>query len=462
MRADFPTTMGTMAAYAGGSLVGGMPDTRIRTISSDSRDLGPESLFVPLVGERFDGHDFIETLAAERTIAGFVSMRESDRATAERHGVPAVLCDDTLRALGRIAARHRDSASARMVGITGTNGKTTTKELVYAIASAALRTHKNEKNYNNEIGVPFALLGIRPEHECAVMEMGMNHAGEIERLSRIVRPEIALITNVGEGHLEFLGSVENVARAKAEIVRGMRPGGTIILNRETACVGILEDAARDAGLRMLTFALDADADLRPESYSLQPDRTEIVLGGVTFAAPLYGVHNAANLLAAIAVGRCLGIDDAAMARALASMDAIDKRSQIVRGEFVVINDTYNSNPLSSRSAFASAARVFSGRRLIAVVSDMKELGAKAARYHAEAGREIAASGFELLFAWGELAAHTVAGAREAGMNGDRVAHFDDKRALVDALKKRIAKDDVVLVKGSRSMKMEEVVADLLR
>jgi UDP-N-acetylmuramoyl-tripeptide--D-alanyl-D-alanine ligase len=454
--------MGSIADASGGRLAFGSPAASIATITTDSRDLGERNLFVPLIGDKFDGHSYVEELANSGRLAGFLTMRKELLGAAERTNTPAVLCDDTLRAFGRIAARHRERMEAVVAGITGTNGKTTTKELAWAMVNGSMPCLKNEKNYNNEVGVPFTLLALKADHRAAVIEMGMNHPGEIERLSKIAKPDIALITNAGEGHLEFLESVENVAAAKSEIMLGMSPGSRVILNRDCPRFGFLRGRARDLGMKVRTFGLSPDADLRPDEYRLSMRDFTVRVRGEDYTVPLYGIHNVYNFLAALALALELGVDARSARAALGAFRNIDMRSQVVDRGFILINDAYNSNPMSTRSALESVRLVFPGRRKIAVLADMKELGGAAPGLHREAGRLVHENGFDILCTLGELSKNTALGAREAGMNGSKVAHFEDKPALVEFLKGALTGDDVVLVKGSRSMKMEEVADALVR
>jgi UDP-N-acetylmuramoyl-tripeptide--D-alanyl-D-alanine ligase len=462
LKVPHSTDIGTIVRVSGGTLAWGEPRTPVETITTDSRDTGPGNLFIPLVGEKFDGHSFIEELASSGRLAGFLTMRDELAAVGERYGVAAVRCDDTLRAFGRIASNHRDRMNPTVVGITGTSGKTTTKELLHAMLSTAHPCLKSEKNYNNEVGLPFTLLGLRDEHEFAIVEMGMNHKGEIRRLSAIARPDLAIITNVGEGHLEFLGGVEDVAAAKREIMEGMGPGAVIVLNMDTAHFDLLEEGARGGGLHVVTFGLSAAADVYPEKYSLSEDRVALTLSGREYTAPLYGMHNLYNILAAFAAAHALGIGEDGIAGALSSFRNVGMRSQIIRHGFLVVNDTYNSNPLSARYALMSVADTFPGKRKVAVLADMKELGKESGRYHRDTGRQAAELGFDLICTFGEMAGLIGQGAREAGMNGEAVRHFDRKEDLSAFLARTLAADDVVLIKGSRAMKLEEVVDALVR
>ena len=232
---EFNASLGNIAEWAGGVLLCGERSKEIHSITTDSREHGRDSLFVPIVGEKFDGHQFIDGLVKSGSIAAFLTRSDDHDKIARAYSVGAILCDDTLKAYGTLAAHHRSSMNAKVIGLTGTNGKTTTKELLWSILNRKYKTLKNDKNFNNEIGVPYTLLGLKEEHKWAVIEMGMNHIGEIDRLSGIVKPDLAIITNVGEGHLEFLGTVENVALAKSEIMNGMNTGSLIVLNKDTQC-----------------------------------------------------------------------------------------------------------------------------------------------------------------------------------------------------------------------------------
>ncbi len=462
MKASYKSTMGAVAAACGGRLAAGDPSVTVETITTDSRELGVNNLFVPIVGEKFDGHDYIAPLAESGLLAGFLTARESDLATAGGFKTAAVLCDDTLAAFGRIATAHRASMKAGVVGITGTNGKTTTKELLYAVLSAKYTCLKNEKNYNNEVGLPYTLLHLRPDHDIAVVELGMNHPGEIGRLSRIARPDIAVITNIGEGHLEFLETVEGVARAKAEIVEGLSPGGKIYLNQDTQSFDILCDSARAHGCEIVTFGLYANAQVFPQDYSLGAADCSVMYQDETYRAPLYGIHNLYNLLLAVALGRELGVEPGLIKNGLSSFKNIDKRSQVIEKDFILVDDTYNSNPLSTRYAIMSIASIYPAHRKVAVLADMKELGPSSAAFHERVGRMLAEYEFDLLCAFGDDAQYYARGALAAGMKSEAVRHFAGREEIVVFLKGWLATGDVVLVKGSRSMKMEEVTDALVR
>ncbi len=461
MIVEFHAKINSIAEWAGGVIISGDPEREINSITTDSREPGRESLFVPIVGEKFDGHKFIDELVKEKKIAAFLTMRKEDRRFAENSDICAILCDDTLKAYGRLASSHRMRMRTRVIAITGTNGKTTTKELIWSVLDRKYKTLKNEKNYNNEIGVPYSLLGLRDEYEWAVIEMGMNHKGEIDRLSQITKPDIAIITNVGEGHLEYLGTIENVALAKSEIMHGMKQGSTIILNSDTQCFDILYKKALDRDLKIRTFGLFNNADIKPASYKMFRDWLRLEYNNDFFNVPLYGLHNVYNTLAAVSLAFYLNVENEIIQDAFSNFKNIDMRSQIINSEFTIINDTYNSNPLSARFALSSLQEIFPDRRKVAILSDMKELGDSSKNYHQDIGKQVYSSGIDLLLTWGETAENISAGAIAGGMKKEKVLHFKTKDELIDFAQKKINDDDVVLVKGSRSMKMEEVVEALI-
>jgi UDP-N-acetylmuramoyl-tripeptide--D-alanyl-D-alanine ligase len=457
----FKTTVGEIAEIIGGEVVFGALDAMIGTISTDSRDIGDNTLFVSIIGEKFDGHDFIDELLSNKKVSCSLAMKKGHEESAVNSKTALILCNDTMSALGKIGKFHRDRFKPVTIGVTGTNGKTTAKELIYLALSSKYKTLKNIKNYNNEIGVPFTLLKLDADHEAAVIEMGMNHKGEIERLSLMVSPDIGVITNIGAGHLEFLGSIENVAFAKSEIVKGMKPGSTLIVNRDTECFHIVEKIADDCNIKLFTFGLGPEADIYPESYKLHAAKTEVVYDGRLISCPLYGKHNVYNILAALAVAKVLDMDMGAAAVALSRFANAGSRSEIIDKGFIVIDDTYNSNPLSSLFALESICGIFPKNRKIVVLADMKELGESSSLYHVKVGEFAGAKKFDLLIFYGEMAKYYEKGALSAGADSGAVKIFDSKDDIVIFLKDYLKENDVVLIKGSRSMKMEDVVSRLI-
>lgn len=427
-------------------------------VCTDSRLLKDDEsgvFFIPLKGDTFDAHDYLEDLCENKKISGFFTEREILPPSALRNNMIAVKTDGNLSSLGKLAMLHRSRYDIPIVGITGTNGKTTTKELVHTAISSVHKTHKNIKNYNNEIGVPFTLFGLKESHEAAVIEMGMNHSGEIDRLTAMVKPSLAIITNIGEGHLEYLGSLENVAHAKSEIFNGM-DSGFALLNADDEFFDFLKLKAQNRGLKVKTFSIENDSDFKPDSYLLKAENIELSFAGQDISVPLYGAHNLYNIMAALAAASILGVPLNLAAASLENFKNADKRSEIHTGKYTVINDTYNSNPLSLKSALKSIRDVYPNRRKVAFLSDMKELGAEEKSLHYKSGAEVFKCDFEVLAVYGGLSEQIAQGAIDAGMDSSNVKYFTTKDDFINSVNEILNEGDVVLVKGSRSMKMEEV------
>lgn len=462
MNAKLHITVSEIVKNTNGKLLYGDDKEKISSINTDSRKIEEEGLFIPIVGENFDGHDYIEQLAKSNSIKAFLTNNTADEKIAEKYNCIAILVENTLYALGKIAGSYKDKFNIPVVGITGTNGKTTTKEILASLLSEKYNCLKNEKNYNNEIGVPFTLMGLSDSNTAAVVEMGMNHSGEIERLSNIVKPDISIITNVGEGHLEFLGSVENVAYAKAEIMQGMREDSLIFLNKDSHHLEILIEQANKKGLKIKTYGIENGADIVPDSYKLYTDKIELEYKNNKFVVPLYGIHNLYNIMCSIACAEELGVSFDQMQKAFSKFKNADKRGQILEKGFIVINDTYNSNPLSLRSGLRSLKEIYNDRNKVAILSDMNELGDLSEYYHKEAGKEVEQNKFTRLYTWGKMAHWIAEGAVSAGMSENSVKHFTNKDELITEVLKQTTLNDVILVKGSRSTKMEEVAESLIR
>ncbi|PWL56002.1 MAG: UDP-N-acetylmuramoyl-tripeptide--D-alanyl-D-alanine ligase [Clostridiales bacterium] len=430
-----------------------MPAWSATGVSTDSRSVRPGELFVPLVGERFDGHEYIEA-AMTAGAAGVLSSR-ANLPYAARIDVP-----DTRAALQRLAGSYRERFSPVAVALTGSAGKTTTKELTAAVFAARYRTMKTAGNLNNDIGVPLTLLRLTAEHEAAVVELGMSHAGEIAVLTRLARPDIALITNIGTSHIGNLGSQENICRAKLEILEGLRPGGAVVLNGDDPYLSAAKIPER---FRSVFFAVDNPraavraADLR---FAEEGSRFDILWDGRRFPAELRlaGRHNVYNALAAFAAGVCGGVPPERAAAALVGVEPEGMRQRVVeKNGCTVIEDCYNANPDSMRAAL-QVLRNYAGRRRFALLGDMLELGAYAAEAHAEIGAE-AARCADALVAVGDFAADTARGAQENGMAAANVL-TPPRREAAACLRGLLRDGDVLLVKGSRGMKMEEILREI--
>jgi len=379
-----------------------------------------------------------------------------------------LLVADTLRALGAVARHHRRRFELPVVGVTGSNGKTTTREMIAAILATRGPVLKTEGNLNNEVGVPLTLLRLGPEHRAAVVEMGMNHAGEIARLCAIALPQVGVVTNAAAAHLEGLGTVDGVADAKAELYQGLPPGGVAVANADDAR---MLRRAQASGRRLLTFA--AAGGRRGDVVVLElldegPGGLRFVLGvgnrELEVALPLVGAHNAANAAAAACAAIALGCDDREIVRGLAAVAPVGRRLRLERlpSGALLVDDCYNANPLSMGAALRTAASLAraEGGRAVAVLGDMLELGPGELELHRQVGAEAAAAGLERLLCFGPRARALAEGAAAAGLPPDRIFHTEDVAALAAAAGAGLRAGDVLLVKASRGVRLERLVEAL--
>ena len=425
-------------------------DRAFGAVSTDTRTLGPQALFVALKGERYDGHDFLAQ-AAEKDIAGAL-VQSTEKLPAK---LPALVVDDTRLALGRLSKYWRGKFSMPLVALTGSNGKTTVKEMLASIlraASADDAVLATRGNLNNDIGVPLTLFELRSSHHYAVVEMGMNHAGEIRYLARLATPDVALVNNAGPAHIEFFDSVEAIARAKGEIFEGLKPGGTAVINADDRHAGIWRDLA--GGRRIVNFGIERPAEVSA-TYRLRWLESEIVvrtpLGEAQAVLKAPGLHNVRNALAASAAAVALQVPAPAIARGLERYSGIKGRLQKKAGlnGATLIDDTYNANPESARAAIAVLAQA-PGEKLL-VLGDMGELGSGAAEMHAEIGRYARQQGITRMLALGEHSAHAV---RAFGAGARHFVRIED---LLAEAGNALSPGVTALIKGSRYMQMERVV-----
>jgi UDP-N-acetylmuramoyl-tripeptide--D-alanyl-D-alanine ligase len=434
----------------GGRLVRSGPSA-FRGLSTDSRVISPGCLFVALIGERFDGHDFTSHVGALGAAGVLVRAGYSG---AVSPGVAVFECDDTLVALGRLARFHRRRFRIPVGAVTGSNGKTTTKELVAGILETrgpALKTHGN---LNNEIGVPLTLFRLEPAHQSAVVEMGMNHSGEIARMTAIAEPDAGLVTVVQAAHIEGVGSIEGVANAKAELFTGLTANATAVVNLDDPRI-----AARAHGLaaKVMTFGRAAAAEVRllesvPDGFSGQRLRISARSEVCDVSLALVGAHNAHNATAAFALSMAMGFSPQVCAQGLSKATAHSRRLQVLKtNTLTVIDDCYNANPSSMAAALATLFSLAAGQRAVAVLGDMLELGSLEAEAHRELGVAARQAGVVAFFGPRSQSAFAQATA------GQQTAHFVDMEPLLVWLKAQLRPGDVVLVKGSRGMKLERVV-----
>ncbi len=439
-----------IAAAIGGQLTGA--DGAVSGVSTDTRSIGAGQLFVALRGERFDAHDFLDQAAANGATAMLVAS--IDKLPA---GVSAVVVDDTRLALGRLAAAWRARFELPVIAVTGSNGKTTTKEMIAAILKAAFgeAVLATRGNLNNDIGLPLTLLGLDAAHRAAVIEMGMNHPGEIAYLTGLGAPTVALVNNAQRAHLEGMGDLDEVAREKGSIFNGLRPEGVAVINADDAYCGFWQDMA--SAHRQLTFGIDRAADVRGRvlEHGLEVRLQLTTPAGeadITLQVP--GRHNARNAVAAAAACIAAGIPLSAVADGLAAFTGVKGRLQRRAGRkgAEILDDTYNANPDSVRAGIDVLAATI-GRKVL-VLGDMGEIGEASAQYHDEIGGYAKSQGVDRLFALGDSAQLAVRNF------GEGARHFCNIDKLIAAVDKELGPETTVLVKGSRFMKMERV-ADAL-
>jgi UDP-N-acetylmuramoyl-tripeptide--D-alanyl-D-alanine ligase len=451
-----------IAGVTGGRVVQGDPASSIGRIGIDSRSVQPGELFVAIRGERFDGHDFVAA-ALERGASGVLVDQRGDEGGGPGRPAPLVIqVDDTTRALQDVARDVRRRSGAKVVAITGSAGKTTTKEVAAEFLAARYRVFRNRGNLNNHIGLPLSLLELRSRPEIAVVELGMNHPGEIRALVGIAEPDVRVWTNVGDAHLGFFASTDAIADAKAEILEQASSDALLVANANDP--RIMSRAGRFPG-RVVTFGIETPADVvagEVEQRGLDGVSARLQAGGsdVRVETPLLGLGNLSNVLAATAVAIEFDVPVSQIVERAATLRPATHRGELLRlpGGITLIDDSYNSSPAALRLALATVAAVRGCARRAAVLGEMLELGDHSMRLHHEAGRAAAAAGLDLLIAVGGAPAGTLAAAAvAAGLAASRVAHVATKQEAADLALERVRPGDLVLVKGSRGIGIDLVV-----
>ena len=467
-------TVGWIAAATAGRIVSGDPEQVVGDIVTDSRTLKSGDFFVALRGPRFDGHAFVNEaigrgamgamVEADRAGAGGVGTGLETRPYGTRESGPAIVeVGDTTIALQDLAHAVREAVTTRVVAITGSTGKTTTKEAIAEFLSASLRVVKNEGNLNNHIGLPLSLMQLRGEPDAAVMELGMNHAGEISTLVAIADPDVRVWTNVGDAHLGFFASPDTIADAKAEILERAEPSDVLVCNADDPRVAAR--APRFAG-RVITFGEHERATVRAreiEDRGLDGMRARVTTpaGERVIETPLLGRGNLANVLAATAVALDFGISLDTVAERAAALRPADRRGAVhrLRGGITLIDDSYNSSPAALRGALDVVSKERRAARRVAVLGEMLELGDSATPLHQESGRIAASSGLRLLCAVGGAPARALADAAiAAGMPPSSVSYFENSQQAAPAIAALVRAGDLVLVKGSRGTRTD-LIAD---
>lgn len=440
----------------GGRLLQGDPELTVTGISTDSRKIKPGDLFLALKGERFDGHQFLSE--AVKAGAGALLVMEDPDLNLE---TPVISADDTLKAFGAIARAHRQKYKVPIIGITGSNGKTTTKDLVAAVLSQKYSIVKTKGNFNNEIGLPLTLLEMDENTEAVVVEMGMRGIGQIRYLSSLAQPEIGVVTNIGQAHLELLGSQANIAKAKAELIEALPPDGTVVLNGDDPwiCKMSVPDQVRP-----IRFGFDHhDLDYRAAIINANHEETLFRVSGAgqefDISLPLPGRLNVYNALVAIIIGVTFNLTISEIQQGLAAPNLTERRLKVFyHNQLRIIDDTYNASPASVKAALEVLCQTVGPGRKIAVLADMLELGDTSIDCHQEVGEYAAKLGVDYLFAYGSLAENYVSGFNS--ITPEKAEYFSNKAELVRELINYMLPGDSILIKGSRGMKMEEIVEAL--
>ena len=443
-----------IAEFAGGRIASGNPDAMISRISTDSRTIQPNELFVPIRGDNFDGHRFIQQ-AAERGATG--ALVEENWSGQVSSNFALIRVPDSLIGYQNIAAAYRQSLSLKVIAITGSNGKTSTKDFVAAALGRRFRVTKTEGNFNNHVGLPRTILEATQEDEFAIWELGMNHPGEIAALARIAAPEAAIITNIGIAHIEFMGSREAIAEEKGALAEAIGAEGTVVLNADDP----FSEAIAKRTRAKIIFAGIESGSVRAEDISQSARGSEFtILEGAhrcRAQLPVPGLHMVQNAILAVAAARAFGVSIEDAAAGLNSTALTKARLQMREIHGVqFLDDSYNANPDSMQAALRTLVEIEAEGKRIAVLGYMGELGDEAERGHAEVGRAAAALGIDQLITIGAIAAKISNAAREAGL--EKAENVATPAAAADLLGETANAGDLVLVKGSRSARTEEVIA----
>ena len=449
-------TLAEIAAMVEGQIHDSMKDVVVAGVTNDTRKIMEGNLFVPLQGEKSNGHDHVQQAFEQGASASFWERNQPN----PPEGAALIFVDDSLKALQQLAKVYLSELKAKVIGITGSNGKTTTKDMTASILGTKYRVHKTSGNYNNHIGLPLTVLSAPEDTEMLILEMGMSSRGEISLLSRIGQPDAAIITNIGESHLLDLGSREGIADAKMEIVEGLKPNGVFIYNGDEP---LLLNRIENVASRKISFGRSITNDYYPADIKSGQDEMCFTIekeGVHSFILPVLGTHNVLNSLAAIAVGREMGVSFDEIAKGLRELKLTNMRMEVsfgAKGE-KIINDAYNASPTSMKAAIELVKGMTDATKKILVLGDMLELGPEEAQYHFKMG-ELITDEIDYVLTYGKLSVNLAEGAK-GNLGEKRVFHFEDKQELIQKLKELTEPHTLVLVKASRGMRLEEVVRAL--
>ncbi|TBL79155.1 UDP-N-acetylmuramoyl-tripeptide--D-alanyl-D-alanine ligase [Paenibacillus thalictri] len=433
-------------------------DITIQGVSIDSRTVRAGNLFVP-IQRQLDGHDYVETAFSQGAVASFW---QKDHPNPPQH-IPLIFVEDCLKALQILATHYRQELSLKVVGVTGSNGKTTTKDMINSVLESTFRVHKTSGNLNSQIGLPLTILEIDKSAEVAVLEMGMSERGQIDRLSRIAKPDFAVITMIGVSHLSTLGSREEIAAAKLEIVHGLTDDGVLICNGDEPLLrNRLEEIISKKPISIISFGENESNDFRVTSSVTNPEGSVFIVEDHQYFIPLLGAHNISNALATIAVTSKLGLSPSEIDKGFRALQVTCMRMEKIVSSlgFTIINDAWNASPVSMSAAIKTFEDLSGYSRKFLVLGDMLELGDQELEYHQEIGRNIDPSKIDFVYTMGTLGKHIAAEAKKRFPEGN-VQSFFDKQELTQELKKKVKQNDAILFKASRGIQLESVVQILL-
>ncbi len=444
-----------------GMLLKGKEQAAFSGVSSDTRSLKKGALFVAIKGQNFDGHDFLEEAQSKGATGAIVNspsprpLPNGERSKVRGSDFVIIQVKDTVKALGDIANFHRRKFDIPMIAITGSNGKTTAKEMLASILGKRYSVLKNEGTENNFIGVPLTLLKLDKTRDIAILELGTNHFGEIARLAEIIQPACGIIINIGPSHLEYFDSVDNVRREKLSLLKRLGSDGISVVNGDDE--DLLKDA-KNLCAEVITFGLNRECKFRATEVDEDADGIRFLLNGKhRFHLKILGRHNIHNALASIAAGSLYGVGFDEMSKVLENFKSPNLRMEFVQADGIkFIFDCYNSNPLSMASAIGTFKNINASRRKVIIAGDMLELGEKSVDFHKQMGRQAALAKVDILVGVGPLSRFILEGAQEEGIGGKSLLHFENSTDAAKALKDILKKGDLVLVKGSRAIRMEEI------
>ncbi|MFB3894898.1 MAG: UDP-N-acetylmuramoyl-tripeptide--D-alanyl-D-alanine ligase [bacterium] len=458
-----PISIDTIVQWAQGRLITDTWQSPVSGVSTDTRTINSGDLFVPIKGVNFDGHDFIKE-AILKGAAGVLIDAGREVSTISDKKYFVIQVKDTKRALGDLAKVYRSQFNIPVIAITGSNGKTTVKEMLASILSQRYTVMKNEGNLNNEIGLPLTLFQLGKEHQIAVIELGMSALGEIRRLAEISQPSIGVVTNVAEAHLEFFKSLDEIATAKAELVESLSEKNTVVLNADDVRVAQMANSAK---AKVVTFGIENNADFRAKSISFNQENLGIEFRLVTpqdekkVFIPILGTQHVYNALAATATAWNFIPDLELIAEGLAKTKLAKMRMELLDMNGIkIINDAYNANPKSMQAALQTVSEFKTNGRKIAVLGTMRELGEITISAHQQVGTMVASLHLDFLITVGDLGHQIAIGAKQAGMKPNQIREFESNQGIAEFIDDMIQPGDLILFKASRKIKFEEVVASL--